>query len=143
MVYPIWVQAADVPKLRVVLPVIEGQERLIGFLLVLPMGWKESQPVFTSATETLTDLANVAIKEGVVQQAHRLEVVAETASDITTSLNQLQSCSDPREWQHVHIHRHVGQWGIYVDNFIGMVQGGTARRRRVKRAPLHSLVKVS
>jgi hypothetical protein len=70
--YRIWVQSADVPKLGVLLPAIEGQEKLIDFPLVLPIVWKESPPIFNSAAETITNLANVAIKEGVVQQAHRL-----------------------------------------------------------------------
>jgi hypothetical protein len=73
--YRIWVQATDVPKLGVLLPPTEGQDRLIGFPLVLPMGWKESPPIFTSATETITNLANAAIKDGVLQQPHHLELV--------------------------------------------------------------------
>jgi hypothetical protein len=36
----------------------------------------------------------------------------------------------------------VGQWDVSVDDFIGMVKGGKARRRCVKRALLHSLDKV-
>jgi hypothetical protein len=62
--YHIWVKAADIPKLGVLLPAEQGQERLIGFPVVLPMGWKESPPVFTSATETVTDLANGQIQQG-------------------------------------------------------------------------------
>jgi hypothetical protein len=80
-----WVQAADVPKLGVILPTVAGQERLIGFPLVLPMGWKDSPPIFTSATEIITDLANVAIKEGVLQKSHRLELVAETDSNLCST----------------------------------------------------------
>jgi hypothetical protein len=140
--YRIWVQAADVPKLGVLLHAVEGQERLIAFPLVLPMGWNESPPIFTSATETITDLANVAIQQDVVQLAHRLKVVAETDSHLTSSITNLQPRSETPKWQHVHVHRHVGQWAFYVDDFIGMVQGGAARRHRVKRALLHSLDRV-
>jgi hypothetical protein len=35
--YRIWVQDADVPKLGVLLPAAEGQEKCIGFPLVFPM----------------------------------------------------------------------------------------------------------
>jgi hypothetical protein len=80
--YCIWVRAADVPKLGVLLMTVAGQERLIHFPLVLPMGWKESPPIFNYATKTITYLANVAIKEGVLQKAHRLELVAETDSNL-------------------------------------------------------------
>jgi hypothetical protein len=50
------------------------------------MGWKEYPPIFTSATENITDLANVAIKEGVLHQAHHLELVTETDINIISSL---------------------------------------------------------
>jgi hypothetical protein len=40
--YRIWVKAANVPKLGVLLPNAPGQERLIGFPVLLPMVWKES-----------------------------------------------------------------------------------------------------
>jgi hypothetical protein len=45
--YRIWVKAADIQKVGVLLPAQPGQERLIRFPAVLPMGWKESPPVFT------------------------------------------------------------------------------------------------
>jgi hypothetical protein len=140
--YRIWVQAANVPKLGVLLLIIEGQERLIGFPLVLTVGWKESPPIFTAATKTITDLANVAIKEGVLQKPHRLELVAETDSNIISSLAQRQLRTDNRKWQHVQGQQPVGQWDVYINEFIGMVQVGKARRRCVKRALLHSLDKV-
>jgi hypothetical protein len=38
--YRIWVKPADVPKLGVLLPAEPGQECLVGFPAVLPMGWK-------------------------------------------------------------------------------------------------------
>jgi hypothetical protein len=50
------------------------------------MGFKESPPSFTVATETITDLANVAIKEGVLQQPHRLKLVVDTDSNIIPGL---------------------------------------------------------
>jgi hypothetical protein len=140
--YRIWVQAVDVPKLGVLLPTIEGQERLIGFPLVLPMGWKESPPIVSVATETITNLTNVEIKEGVIQQPHRPKLVAETNSNTISGLAHRQPCTDNHKWQHVHVHRPVGQWDVNVNYFIGMVQGGKARMRRVKRALLHSLDKV-
>jgi hypothetical protein len=36
----------------------------------------------------------------------------------------------------------VGLWDVYVDDFIGMVQGGATRQRRLKRALMYSLDKV-
>jgi hypothetical protein len=76
--YRIWVGAADIPKLGVLLPAEHGQAKLIGFPVVMPMGWKEFPPVFTSATETVTDLANDKIQHGTEQPPHRLDLKAES-----------------------------------------------------------------
>ena len=56
--YRIWIRAHDIPKLGVVFPSLAGEEPLIAFPLVLPMGWTESPPYFCAATETATDIAN-------------------------------------------------------------------------------------
>jgi hypothetical protein len=83
--YRIWVKAADVPKLGVLLPAGPGQERLTGFPVVLSMGWKESSTVFTSATETVADLANDQITQGNKQPPHHLDIQAESCSNKKTS----------------------------------------------------------
>ena len=57
--YRVNVKAEDIPRLGVALPKLHHQDpSLIAFPLVLPMGWTESPPHFTSATETIVDLAN-------------------------------------------------------------------------------------
>jgi hypothetical protein len=48
----------DVPKQGILFPTREGEEPMVGFPLVLPMGWMQSPPLFTAATETLVDLAS-------------------------------------------------------------------------------------
>jgi hypothetical protein len=39
----------------------------------------------------------------------------------------------------VHYHRPLSLWDVYVDDFLGLVQGSKARRRSVKNAMLHAL----
>ncbi len=48
----------DIPHLGVAFPTYEGEEPMVAFPLVLPMGWIESPPWFCAATETVADLAN-------------------------------------------------------------------------------------
>ncbi len=48
----------DIPKLGVVFPTLPGDKHLIAFPLVLPMGWKNSPPIFLTATETIADIIN-------------------------------------------------------------------------------------
>ena len=56
--YRINVAIDDIPHLGVVFPVKQGAEPLVAFPLVLPMGWKNSPPIFSAATETAADIAN-------------------------------------------------------------------------------------
>lgn len=61
--YRICLNIHDIPKLGVVFPTLPGQPRLVAFPLVLPMGWKNSPPIFSTATETIADLANRHIND--------------------------------------------------------------------------------
>ena len=48
----------DTPKLEVVFPTKTGAAPMIAMPLVLSMVWKNSPPAFSTATETIADLAN-------------------------------------------------------------------------------------
>jgi hypothetical protein len=137
--YRIWVRSADVAKLGFLLPTRPGEEPLIGFSLALPMGWSQSPPMFTSATETIADLANKAVKVCSPQLPHQLEAAAETPISISASRPPAAAPSRHRNDEFRHP---LQQWDVYVDNSIGVVQGNLKRRQRVKRALLHSVDKV-
>ena len=71
--YRLDVAPADCPKLGVVFPSRRGQPPLVAIPLVLPMGWKNSPPFFSAATETAADLANAAIQSQSTPAPHPLE----------------------------------------------------------------------
>jgi len=90
------------PKLGVVFPTLEGEDPLIAFPLVLPMGWKNSPPIFCTATETIADLANARLRANVKPAEYPLDELAESVPspsplDDTTSeaveTSSLQSSS--------------------------------------------------
>ena len=56
--YPVNLNVDDIPKLGVVFLTVKGKDEFIVFPLVLPMRWKNSPPIFLTATETVADLAN-------------------------------------------------------------------------------------
>jgi hypothetical protein len=56
--YRIALNIDDIPKLGVVFLTLPGDEQLVDFPLVLPLGWSNSPPIFSTATETIADLAN-------------------------------------------------------------------------------------
>jgi hypothetical protein len=137
--YRIWVRSADVAKLGVLLPTRPGEEPLIGFTLALPMGWSQFSPIFTSATETIADLANQAVKVCNPQLPHRLEAADETPISIATARLPTAEHSRCRQDE---FQQPLQQWDVYVNDFIDVVQGNLTRRQRVKRALLHALDKV-
>lgn len=75
--YRINMNIEDIPKLGVAFPTEPGQEKLVAFPLVLPMGWKNSPPIFTTATETVADLANQRLSANIQPPLHKLDEAAE------------------------------------------------------------------
>ena len=55
----------DIQKLGLAFPTRPGAEPLVAFPLVLPMGWKNSPPIFSTVTETIADLTNQQIRDGI------------------------------------------------------------------------------
>ena len=98
--YRVWLNTEDIPKLAVLFPTAKGEEPLIGFPLVLPMGWKESTPSFCTTTETIVDLANEKLRDPSHQPApHRLDLVSETpAPEASSKAPQVSNPS--RSYQH-------------------------------------------
>jgi hypothetical protein len=78
----IFVNANDVRKLRVVVPAEAGVPQLIVFPLVLPMGWMQSPPLFTAATDTMADLANQELQASALAGPHRLDIVSESLAAV-------------------------------------------------------------
>ena len=60
--YRIGLRPTDAPKLGLIFPSRKGEEELVAIPLTLPMGWKNSPPLFCMATETVADLANEALQ---------------------------------------------------------------------------------
>jgi hypothetical protein len=137
--YRIWVRSADVAKLGVLLPTRLGEEPLIGFPLSLPMGWIQSPRIFTSATETIADLANESVKVCSLQLPRRLEAVTEAPIPIAVTR---RPAAVPTQRRNDELRHPLQQWDVYVDDFIGVVQVNLKRRQSVTCALLHSLDKV-
>jgi hypothetical protein len=147
--YRIWVRASDVPKLGILFPAESGEVYLVGFPLALPMGWTESPKIFTAATETVADMTNASLKSGDRFPAHHLDTISETPPPPATlppkSTSSLETPSLPprsRRSDAPHYGPPLSLWDVYVNDFLGLVQGGRRTRLHVKRALLHSLDRV-
>jgi hypothetical protein len=56
--YRVYLAPRDAAKLGVVFPSLPGEPPLIAIPLALSMGWKNSLPIFSTATETIADVTN-------------------------------------------------------------------------------------
>ena len=121
----------------IVLPTPPGQEPMVLFFLALPMGWVASPPVFCAFTEMVADLTNENIKSNWRPPPHRHDHRADSPSDLAKAQPESPLGRPPRIR-----HRHKGPLALveaYVDDFMGLVQGGKRRRRRIRRTLFHCI----
>ena len=76
--YRVRLRVEDIPTLDVAFPVGPGEDPLVVLPLTLPMGWMESPPYFSSATETAVDLINLHASPSWDPPRHPLELAAGT-----------------------------------------------------------------
>jgi hypothetical protein len=145
--YRVWLRLEDIAQLGVAFPSLEGEEPLIAFPLALPMGWKNSPPIFTTVTETIADIANQRLLKWRNPPPHRLDAVASTPPE--EPLQSLQAVAnldtavpqpttiDPA-LQHPH-RRKLARVEVFVDDFLGVAQGDEQRLLRVRRILLGAL----
>jgi hypothetical protein len=135
--YRIWVAMSGIPKLAVVFPQYPGEDQMIAFPLALPMGWINSPPYFCSVTESIADIANWFTLE-IPFEPHPLEVEASTLpAELTSRDRERETSKAPAR-----IRRHnrpLDVQDVYVDDFVGLVQGGLCRQRRHLRRLLHTI----
>ena len=137
----------DIPKLGVAYPTAPGEEQLIAFPLVLPMGWKNSPPAFCTVTETIADTANQAIRSNVRPSRHRLDDMAQevkpqppppaAAAEVSHDRSALPvpTSRDPYLPQ---VKRPLAATDVFVDDFIGLAQLSSTSRR-VRRILMHAI----
>jgi hypothetical protein len=142
--YRIWLNTTDIPTLAVSLPPLHGDTLLVALPLVLPMGWTESPPYFTGATETVADLANMRLQNCWQPRPHHLDALADTvppqplppsSQQPTHTATPLPSGVPVRS----HCRKPVAMVDVFVDDFIGLCQGSENCRQTVRHVMFHSL----
>ena len=142
----------DIPKLGVIYPSRPGQqEALVALPLVLPMGWAESPPYFSAATETIADVANTRLSDPLYNPAeHKLDEVAASvsvdASPTPPILTQTDSTAQPIAVECPNeadpslrgsSRKPLQYVDIFVDDFISAAQRPFLRR--VRRTLMHAI----
>ena len=142
--YRVNLNIEDVPKLGVAFPTKPGEPQLVAFPLVLPMGWKNSPPIFSAATETIADLANQRIKKGAPPPAHPLDEEAEAVTPgcpfggTCPAAATGAAAGPPRDPSLPATGRSTAYVDVFVDDFVALAQGRSGSRR-VRRILLHAV----
>jgi hypothetical protein len=76
----VWIALESIPVLGAILPSYPGEEPIIAFPMILPMGWVDSPNFLCALTETIADLTNhrTAALE-LATTVHHLDAAASTA----------------------------------------------------------------
>jgi hypothetical protein len=148
--YRIALNVDDIPKLGVAFPSARHDDPLVAFPLVLPMGWKNSPPIFSTATETIADLANARLQDLRPPLPHHLDNLANSImSPVPPPPARSSSLpSVTRDPSLPYPPLPLAYVDVYVDDFIGAAQRSSAgptdldNRRQVRRLLLHAVVDV-
>ena len=144
--YRIWLRLEDIPKLGVVFPHQDGEDPLVAFPLVLPMGWKNSPPAFSAVTETIADVANRRLKNFNKNpnkniRPHQYDNRSEAVSCEQATPNHNIPII-PRDCHIAPKPSPLAYVDVYVDDFINLAQGSTKHRRNVRKILFHALDEV-
>ena len=122
--YRIHLNPDHVARLGVIIPPAPNGQRLVAFPLALPMGWTNSPPLFSAATETVTHMTNHAFRtKRRPAGSHRLEPLAGQQDSIARHLMPSTAIRRP-----LTLHADV-----YVDDFVVAAQGGARRLEGLHR----------
>ena len=148
--YRVDLEAATAPTLAVILPHRAEVPPLVAIPLSLPMGWVESPPYFCAASETIADITNRDIHKRF--PPHRLDAVADTPPPPQLTPDQCpinllpstpQPTDAPREpASEARPRPKLAYVDVYVDDFLGLCQGGRRERTRVRRVLLNAIDQV-
>lgn len=75
-----WIHPRDATKLAVPFPNRLNESKLIAAPNVLPMGWKNLPPMFSTTTKTVADPVNNSLVNNQPQQENQLDELSETTT---------------------------------------------------------------
>lgn len=144
--YRVNLSTPDIPKLALIFPTRPGQEPLLALPLVLPMGWKNSPPIFCAATETIADVTNDRLRSSYQPPQHPLDTLAASITSPPADHHDLASPPLPlpvpstRDPSLPSVPDPLQYIDVFVDDFISAAQRPFLRR--VRNTLLHVIDEV-
>jgi len=151
--YRVPLQLDSIPKLGALLPKEAGEEQLVAFPTVLPMGWKNSAPIFCAATETIADIANERLRQMLPAdlEPHRLECKADSKPPRLKRASAKPLLGTPKDllsWDQLpppcvksrgRLAPPLASTDVFVDDLVSSVQGSKQYRKMARRLLLEAV----
>ena len=116
---------------------------MVAIPLTLPMGWKNSTPIFFMDTETVVGLANAALFSNQTYCNHKMYARVETLVILDSPSLQAPLSGlilDPY-LSHTNS-KPTAYVDVFIGNFLGLAQGPAHRRRHAVRTLFYAMKKV-
>jgi hypothetical protein len=130
----VWIALSTIPSLGALLPTHMGEEPLVAFPLILPMGWMDSPNYLCAVTETAADLANSRFSAGHLTTVHHpLSDLANTkppAAPSPPSPAVAVLLPPPNTRSCGPLQQPLNYMEVYMDNFLHATQLPPAERSR-------------
>ena len=125
--YRIGVFPEDAPKLVLIFPSGANEEPMVAIPLMLPMGWKNSPPLFCTATETVAGFADEYLSSHHLSIPHKLDNRAEVVAPQPAAPLAKKTCSiDSRTVPAAYQCETLGVFGCVCGQLPGNGAGATA-----------------
>lgn len=125
----------DIAALGALLPVLPGEEPLVAFPLILPMGWVDSPQYLCAVTETVADMANELFRRDMLSHTpHRLDILADTRPAPILSVHSASSSIPPPPVRSLGPKQEaLNTVDVYMDDFILLSQLSKEQRTAARR----------
>ena len=128
----IWVRLEDIPSVAFLVPkATPDEEQLVGFHLSIPMGYVESVAFFCATTETFKDRAIDTLSMRHTVLPHQLEHLVEKNPPKNSAQEVAATLESDNDWEALSPHARATDLAhveVYLDDFIGITQGGPTER---------------
>ena len=133
----IWFRLEDIPLVEFLVPkATPNEEKLVGLHLSIPMGYMESAAFFCATTETVKDRTLDTLSMRHTAPPHHLGYLADTKPPQTSEEEARETLDANRNWEALSSHARetaIAHVKVYLDDFIGITQGGPTERRKMTR----------
>jgi hypothetical protein len=122
----VWIALGSIPILGAILPTYPGEEAIVAFPMILPMGWVDSPSFLCAVTETIADLTNQRTSTSdLATELHHLDMAACTrppTAPATPTIPTITENQPPTTRSSGPVKPPMTYTDVYMDDFLMATQ---------------------